>query len=259
MHHETINYQETLDLFHEFMGADSPFRVLRLLGDAKMGKSHLLTKVFPVLAKQVYQARCAIIDLRGRTQGVPDFLHLACSQFGSDVLFRTYYAAHRELLNRPRVELNRVQAFFSLFNVSAKVNVDDSREVVRHLTRHFITDLSNLDDDVLMLLIFDTVDGATEATQNWLMDTLLVGLASLDHLRVIVGGRSVPEASGSYAVRCCSHELLPVEEEEEYIGFCRRIGAELEEQSIRDFARAFGYKPGLFADFVLPTFVRRIS
>ena len=87
MHHPTINGEEILALFHELMQPDSDQRVLRLMGQAKLGKSHLLTKVFPTLARQE-QAACrhAILDLRSQAQGVPDVLHSACDSWAMRVL-----------------------------------------------------------------------------------------------------------------------------------------------------------------------------
>lgn len=51
MTHPMIDGEEVLDLFATFIQPQSRHRVLRLLGEAKLGKSHLLTKVLPVLAR----------------------------------------------------------------------------------------------------------------------------------------------------------------------------------------------------------------
>ena len=95
MHHPTINGEEILDLFHQLMQPNSPQRVLRLMGQAKLGKSHLLTKVFPGMARQE-QATCrhAILDLRSQAQGIPDVLHSACGQLG-DEGFGGYLAEYK--------------------------------------------------------------------------------------------------------------------------------------------------------------------
>jgi hypothetical protein len=100
------------------------------------------------------------------------------------------------------------------------------------------------------VLIFDQVDDAASEIQTWLMDTLLGQIQGLAHVRVVVGGRTVPEALGSYASLCWSYELTPVQEDSAYIDYCREVGASLGEQSIRDFARAFHYAPGAFAEIV---------
>jgi hypothetical protein len=110
---------------------------------------------------------------------------------------------------------------------------------------------------VRVALLFDALDGADENTRGWLMDTLLVQLAPLAHVRIVVAARSLPETSSSYAALCRSYELPPVVEEEEYIAYCRQVGAQLVEQSIRDFARACDYKPGFFVDWAISKFIGR--
>lgn len=251
MHHPTINGEEILDLFHQLMRADSPQRVLRLMGQAKLGKSHLLTKVFPGMARQE-QAACrhAILDLRSQAQGIPDVLHSACAQLG-DEGFGGYLAEYRAWRNRPRVEASGLQALFSKISISAHDETDESRRVIPDLTRAFVNDLWARPHQPVLLL-FDAVDNAAESTRDWLMDALLVQLATLPHVRCVVAGRTLPDAAGGYAAVCHSYELQPVTEEEAYIDYCRSQGLGLVEQSIRDFARAFDYRPGLFAEYMRP-------
>ncbi|MDY6877369.1 MAG: ATP-binding protein [Chloroflexota bacterium] len=253
---KTINRRDSINLFHHLMQPDSEFHILRLLGEAKMGKTHLLTKVFPTLARQNYQAHYAVLDLRGQAQTPTSILHTAYSQIGDPTTFPNYCAAYQELINRSKVQVTGLQAILALVQIRAIDETDESESVIRHLTSQFVADLHNLADSSLLLL-FDAVEGADERTRNWLMDILLMQLSTLAHVKIVVAGRSVPEAYGSYTATCHSYELRPVNEVQAYIVYCREIGANLEEQSIRDFARAFDYKPGLFVDYVTPTFARR--
>ena len=256
---KTINRQDSINLFHHLMQPDSEFHILRLLGGAKLGKTHLLTKVFPTLARQNYQAHYAVLDLRGGQAQTPtSILHTAYSQLGDPTTFPNYCAAYQELINRSKVQVTGLQAILALVQIRAIDETDESESVIRHLTSQFVADLRNLADSPLLLL-FDAVEGADERTRNWLMDILLMQLSTLAHVKIVVAGRSVPEAYGSYTATCHSYELLPVDEEQAYVIYCREIGigAELEEQSIRDMARVFDYKPGLFVDFVMPKYAPR--
>jgi hypothetical protein len=45
-----------------------------------------------------------------------------------------------------------------------------------------------------------------------------------------------------------------VTETEAYITYCRLLKVMLVEQSVRDIAQLFDYRPGLFVDYVLPKF-----
>jgi hypothetical protein len=243
-----IDGEEVLNLFATFMQPQSRHRVLRLLGEAKLGKSHLLTKVLPVLARSQYQAcTCAILDLRNPALGVPDILHNTCSQL-NDAAFTGYRNAYQAWRNRPKIEANGLQALLSKISIQARSSEDDTRLILPDLTRAFVSDLRQFDAKPVLLL-FDAVNDSTDQTRTWLMDMLLVQLSPLDHVRVVIAGRDLPDAAGSYAAACLSYELQPVVEVDAYIRFCHETGVTLAEQSIRDFAHAFNYRPGLFAEY----------
>jgi hypothetical protein len=255
MLYPTIDQQDTVDLFHQLMQPESPFRVLRLLGSAKIGKSHLVTKVFPALARETYQTHCAVLDLRNKAQTITDILHLVYSLLSHSIPFPAYYAAYREWLNRSRVGVGNVHAVLSFLTIRAGEAEAESRRWARHLTAQLVVDLHKSSDGRVVLL-FDAVDAASENTRDWLMDILLAQLAALSHLRLVVAGRGVPEPHGSYAAFTRSYELQPVKEINEYISYCRQIGAALDEPSIRSLALAFDYIPGSFAD-VMPKFTHQ--
>ncbi|HEX9924993.1 MAG TPA: hypothetical protein VGD99_20220 [Anaerolineae bacterium] len=250
----TIDRGDAIALFHEMMQPSSPFRVLRLVGEPKQGKSHLVTKVFPGLARERYQAQCAVVDLRNRAQSIPDIIHAACGLLGPQSRFPAYHTAHREWINRSKVEVSRTAVILSRMIMRGGEEREDSKQMIRHLTAEFVVDLKKL-KDVSLVMVFDQLDNAVEATCYWLMDTLLVQLAALPHVRIVIAGQTVPEASGSYAAACQSYELLSVEEEAAYVNYCRHIGANLTEDNIRVLAQALDYNPGQFAE-VMPKFMR---
>ena len=247
---DTIDTNEAINLFHQIM--QSQIRFLRLIGDAKMGKSHLLTKVFPDLVRQQYHALFALLDLRNRLHTVPDILHMACYQLGIKH-FEEYLAVHRELSNRPRVEAQGITTLFSSVKITGKDGPDEAQARDRDLTTQFVKDLSKLNE---VLLLIDSVNEATESMQTWLMETLLVAVSQLPHVKVIVAGRSLPGAHGSYNLLCKSYRLQAVTEIEEYIIYCQKLHTTLGEQSIRDFAYACDYIPGMFVDLVYPKFMK---
>jgi hypothetical protein len=250
-----INAREAIDLFHCLMFSGGQMRVLRLLGDALMGKSHLLTKIFPPLAQQMYQTQSVILDFDSHheTQTVPYFLHSACRQLGIQENSH-YHTAYRGLMNQTKKgKLEQLLILLSQPPMSAQDWGSELYKKDFDLTMWFIEDLNELSDRPLLFL-FDTIDSATTYIQTWLMDTLLEHLSSLDHVRVVVAGRSLPKAFSSYASYCQSYHLSPVTEVEAYIAYCRHARLTLPESSIRDFAHAFRYVPGLFAEFVNPNF-----
>ena len=252
--HETINQHQIAALFHDLMQPASRFRVLRLIGDGKSGKSHFMTKVFPAMAHDA-GLPCVVITLRYQAQNAADILHAICSYLGGLEAFPAYHAAYEQAQNRARAQMSGVQAWFSRISQTVESGAEDPRKMGRDLVPPFVADLRQRTG--LTLLLFDAVNDATDMMRTWLTDTLVGQVSALGHLRIVVAGRSVPEPCGSYTAVCQSYVLPPVEEEEAYIAFCRRTDIDLREQSIRDFARACKYRPGAFADLVVPNFSRR--
>jgi hypothetical protein len=250
MPHATINAHSIIEQFHKFMQQDSQFRVLRLTGDAQMGKSHLMTKIFPELCQQ-HQAYCAVIDLRNTSQTIMDFLDAAKSKLTiHGVDFPNYSRTYERWIYKPKVNVEGIKALFSEITIDAKAanSTEDNWHISKLLTTDFVTDLRQI-TSTKCLFLFDSVNNADSNTQTWLMNNLLDKLAPLNHIRVIVAGRSLPEVYGGYAANCSSYELTKVQDEQEYIKYCQKIGANLVEQSIHDFALAFDYNPGMFAGY----------
>ncbi len=254
----TIDRTEAIEHFRELMQPDSAMRVMRLVGNSKTGKSHLLTKVFPVLAERDFNVRYAIVDLRNPMMGIPDMLHMICFALGGEPCFPAYTTAYQEWMHRPHVEVRSLRTILSFIRIHSSDEGREHHKVIRHLTAQFTKDLSTLATETLVLL-FDTAEGADNTICSWLVDTLLVQIARLPHMRVVIAGRSVPEANGSYASVCWSYELVPVEEPEEYVSYCLKVGADLPEQSIRDIALVLDHLPGLFVELVVPKFGKRLK
>jgi hypothetical protein len=253
---ETIDRQEAIELFHRLMQVGGGLRVLRLEGEAKMGKTHLMTQVYQQLAQQEYGACCVLLDLRSPGQTPLDLLYDVCDLGGGRDAFPGYHAAYEKWMNRPKVQVSGLRALFARVDVRSPDQEDETQRITRSLVSEFVEDLRAL-SDTPTLLLFDAVERASESLQRWLTDVFLVRLCSLSHVRIVVAGRSVPDPCASYAHVCQSCRLQPVRDEEAYISFCRDTNVLLEDQSIRDIARVLDYKPGMFVDYVVPKFRSR--
>lgn len=242
-----INHDAAIHQFRQLLLPNAQMRFMRLLGDGEMGKTTLMTKIFPVLATQ-YNVRTAYIDMRNQAQKPTDFLHAICSQIDRHG-FPIFDKAYEQWLNRPKVQMAGFSAIFSKIQVSSGSEREDREDLTLYLSRKFVDDLDNAATRQVLLL-FDTVDNASSATQTWLMDKLLVQLQSLPHVRVVVSGRALPDASGGYALNCCSHELRPVDDPSAYVRYCRELGVTLTEQQIHDGAKFCHFNPGRFANAI---------
>jgi len=245
----TINRQDVIALFDQLLQPHSRHQILHLLGEGKMGKTHLMTRIFPQRAKNPHQLHCAILNFHSQIR-VADILHNLTSRLASVGPFTNFNQAYRDWATRPVVEAHDLQAFLSKISVTAQKTSTELPKVDPMLTTHFVADLRALAADRPLVLLFDALDNAPEAIHTWLFHTLLGQLAMLPHVRVVLAGRTLPEPGGDYAATCQVHHLQPVRDETEYITYCQKIKATLVEQSIRDFARAINYRPGEFVGLV---------
>src|SRR5690348_7230328 len=124
MSYETIDTDKAIEVFDELMKPSRWMQVLCLSGEGKMGKTHLLTKVFPERACSY--ARCIIIDLRNPMDTIPDILHAICDQLGQQAC-SGYYAAHNGWMGRPRVNLEHIVTILSHLSIHSRESIEDIR------------------------------------------------------------------------------------------------------------------------------------
>ena len=239
-----INHDRAIEQFRQLLAPNPKIRFMRLLGDGEMGKTTLMSKVFPVLATQ-QNIRTAYIDMRNQAQKPIDFLHTICGLIDRRG-FPAFDHAYEEWLTRPKIQMVGLQSFLSKIQISAGREDENREDLTMHLTRKFVDDLDDAPTR-RVLLLFDTVNDASSLTQSWLMDKLLVQLQALPHVCAVVSGRSLPDASGSYAMNCCSHELRPVDDPAAYVRYCRELNVPLSEAEIHLAARFCLFNPGRFA------------
>lgn len=246
--HKTINRQNVLTRFEALLQPDTLQRVLYLSGEAKMGKTHLLTRIFPEIARTKNMPH-AILGFNAQVR-VVDILYELCHKLDLGGDFAHFRAAHTDSLNRPAVEVTGLQALFSKITVRAGPEGKERDPTLQtHLTDKFMQDLRALPPHPVVFF-FDALDTAPVEIQTWFFNTFLNLLTTLPHLCLVVAGRTLPQPGSGYA-RYCQHALLGVVSDvKEYITYCQLMQATLPEQSIRDFAHATNYKPGYFADLI---------
>lgn len=192
----TINREGALALFDELVQPDGRLRILLLAGQAKMGKTHLLTKVFPLRFEQHLGARSAVLDLRNPMQNGMDLINDLCMLLG-DHRFPITTELLQLWLNRPIHEDRSLKEALASASRDHK-EIGEVQRRLQEVTRSFVNDLRVWSDE-RVLLIFDSVNAAGPQTQQWLLNTLLVQLFSLTHVRAVVGGRILPQTNGAYA------------------------------------------------------------
>jgi len=252
---QTIDTHEAVKLFHHLMEPEHRFRILYLIGQANMGKSHLLTKVFPIIVEHKYHARHILIDLRNTPiSSVPDILNTVCAQLGPQNC-SNYYHAYQKLMGESSSGITRLLTDFSYLDTSPTAYSDIQKRDDR-LTTQFMLDLSGLQDKPVVFF-FDSFDQATAQMQIWLTTSFLMKVSLLPYVRVVVAGRTLPEVPGGYVDLHQVHQLYPVREEAEYLAYCQNTQVKLAEQEIVAAARDCNYTPGMFVNYLFTKLVQQ--
>lgn len=248
MYPPMIDHDEAIAKFQQLLEPRTPYRFLRLFGEKDMGKTMLMTKVFPALARYK-DAAPVLIDMRSSQRPV-DVMRAICHQLDL-TYFRNFDRSYIELLNIPDIQITRFTAIFASVKINNQPNDEDTiRYAQTLLTHNFIDDLRKWPGRTIVLL-FDETDRACTTAQSWLLDTLLGYLLlsqQYTHVRVVVAGRQLPPHTGSYDSICNNHTLRPVIEIEPYIRYCRAIGSTLTEDQILLLIKNSGYVLGVFAN-----------
>jgi len=237
MSYKIINTTEAINIFCRLLQSDNKKRIFRITGNANMGKSHLLNRIFRPLAHDIYHMNCIMLDLRNPSHSIIDVLCMIRSQIDDHILDEDSWKLFFSTDRLPKNSL---------------------------LTSHVVKELKKLDKPVLFLI--DSIESAKKTTSAWLTEVLLTTLvSSLNQVRIVMAGRLLPEVYGSCVELSIPqppsppYQLYPVEDEEAYIDYCKGVNARIVEQSIRDFAYACDYTPGIFATLIHAKFLPQES
>jgi TIR domain len=250
---ETIDTHEAVKRFHHLMQPENSrfepsFRTFCLTGQAKIGKSHLLQKVFPDISQHTYHARQILIDLRDLPiSSVTDVLNTICLQLGAHNC-STYSKSYQKMRNEAGSDVTSFLTDYSLVGSSAKASTTIQRQNNR-LTTDLVIDLDRLHDKPIVFF-FDSFDLANKQIQNWLITSFLAKVSALPHVRVVIAGRSLPEKLGDYVGIHQIHQLAPVREDTEYFTYCQNMQVNLDEIEIASAARSCKYTPGIFINYL---------
>jgi hypothetical protein len=175
-------------------------------------------------------------------------LQTIVAQFGPDN-FPAFNQAYLQYLNRPVIQADTFAGVAAQVSSRAAHAGAPPDPFDQYLAAQFAADLRQLAPRPYLLL-FDALNQAPPTLHAWLINTILVQLAPLSHIRLVIAGQEAPSPPAPFTDPHRAYRLGPVEDEQEYIAYCRRLQATLVEQSIRDFAAGVRYTPGLFAELV---------
>lgn len=198
------------DRFREMLAGSLRERILRVTGAEKMGKSRLMRE-YRHIAEEEFRAQSALIDLRSQLQkkNQGDVLHIVCQQIGP-TSFPQYRTVRDEISTQNTVQVRRVTQLFSRIVIRNESDKDVQENQRRRLTEAFLQDLKAMPSQLLILLLFDSIEQADTQVRVWVNEHLLLGLSRLLNVYTVIAGRHLPEPSAAWQDLSIDYELPPV-------------------------------------------------
>lgn len=242
-----------ISLFRDMLSGAQQLRILRILGEAKMGKSRLIREYRRIVIQE-WNGHCALVDhYRSKLQSYDDILHTIVQQLGSQH-FPNYQAVYNELVNQAKVDIKGLAALFSTISVNTSGR-NEARQW-RKLTMAFLEDLQKTSSIAPIVLLFDAFEKSDEQVQSWLYEHFMTGIYQMPHVWIVVAGQQIPSPLLTWEHTCHTY-LLPPVSIDDHRAYCAEIGAELSDDFIEKCHKMFQGKPGLIVEFVGTSFGRK--
>lgn len=242
-----IDRVQALEKFLELLEGKNNKRILRITGIQKMGKSRVLRE-YRRLTIEKQKSHCALVDLRSKFQNYSDVVFQITNQLP---LLKWAFSTEvkNQFLSAPKLEVKRVNLLFAAMsiNLSEPENEINDKYNRQKITSAFCQDLRSF-NLASMVLLFDTLDGATAPIQNWLNEQLMPAILQIPKIYVVFAGRVLPELPSNWEDVCDTYTLPPATLED-HMSYCESLGIKASKETIAAFYKVFDGTPGLFAEY----------
>ena len=217
------NYTPEQTLFQELIHGDGSRNILLFHGESGSGKSHLISH-----CRQTHkEIPNAFMKLQSGSEAIPTLFHLMGRQRGwADLPHFTRTVA--ALMEQPEKASDRVwqMGMHRHLGEIGKINDLESR-----LSRYQLLGDAWFADALQFhtpfLLAVDTYENASTLFDNWFSHDFLAGVAGSPQMRVVVGGKSVPEPHETWHFCASVRELRGVAEAEEWLVWADEAGYQI--------------------------------
>jgi hypothetical protein len=214
------NYTPEQTLFQELVHGDGSRNILLLHGESGSGKSHLISHCL-----QTYKAiPNAFMKLPGGSEAIPTLFNLMGRQRGWDRLphFTRTVAALVEQPGQVDDPVWQMGMHRHLAEIGKISDLESRLSRYQLLGDAWFADA--LQFDTPFLLAVDTYENATTLFDRWFSRDFLAGVAGSPQMRVVVGGKSVPEPRETWHFCASVRELQGVAEAEAWLVWADEAG-----------------------------------
>jgi energy-coupling factor transporter ATP-binding protein EcfA2 len=216
------DYENERSAFAALAQRDCDCRILLLRGESGSGKTSLLTHCqagIPATARHVP------IQLRGSTVDVAEIFYRAGRAVSWERL-KQFTGQVAQLQQAASVKIDRNWLLGINNHISVALQADNPLDRAYRraaLTEAWFADVAALPEPLLM--VFDTYEQGTAETREWLDGPFLARVATVDQMRVVIAGQSVPDRHNIEWGNCCrEHRLYGVPEARHWLPVIEALG-----------------------------------
>ncbi len=223
------DYEHERRAFEALLQDPCPQRILLLHGESGSGKTSLLTHCQHRLQSTVAHVP---IQLRGSTVDMAEIFYRAGRAVRWERL-RQFTGQVAQLQQSASVKVDRNWLLGINNHISVALQADNPLDRAYRraaLTEAWFEDVAALPEPLLM--VFDTYEQATAEIREWLDGPFLARVATVDRVRVVIAGQSVPDRHNIEWGNCClEHRLYGVPEAAHWLPVIEALGLYIPNES----------------------------
>lgn len=207
------NYVAEETLFREMVAGDTKAHILLFQGESGSGKSHLIEHC----VNSVPDTPSVLLKLQSGGELVPTLFTSMGTQCGWDKL-PLFTGMVAKLLEQPGQEndpLWQVSMHRHLRQIGRLSDLESRFARYQLLSDAWFADAQQFDTPLLLAL--DTYEKSSSLFDRWFSEEFLYGVANSGHMRVLVGGQTVPTLQEAWRFSASLQELKGIHDAQEWL------------------------------------------
>lgn len=230
------NRKPEMEAFRAMLLPTTDTRILLIQAESGKGKTDLLER----FSHECTDGVCLVtLNLKNAEKGISEVFSAFRQELSAEA-FSHFNATYMRLRTLVNVSGNSAGGEMTI-DIPAVLNVENeqTRQLnLAQLEEAFFQDLGTVCGNIIVIL--DTFEKAPPDLQKWLSGGFLRNVARLAHIRVVIGGQSVPEGGVEKWERVCRRTTLgDIQEVDEWFEYVTERQWKFDRSAVQAIVMAF--------------------